>query len=681
MTEFFNLLVPWWGPINWITDSFISAIVLYTIVSGAWFWVKIGRRRGLIDRLTEEASKYTRPAQLQIKQQLKEKFPSKNEIAEAWQEFEDSLISDDNREVIYKTDEASLFFSEDRLLGQYINLRFWNSVPATLVGLGILGTFVGLVWGLIPFSGINFEETSQIQEGIKKLLSGVSTAFVTSVWGMLTSLLFSGLEKWCIGSVSRAIANLQRALDRLFTLTTQEEISFRQEDELAQQTQALKSFSTDLANDIKSAMADGRQVLIQELHSATKAFSSAITEQLEPTFNNLNTALEELRRQKEESSTDAIQQLVEEFQKSLSGSATAQMETLAETVNKASESLITLPEQLGGMMVGVQEQVNQTRQLLSKTSQDQTEQMKSMMDGMLSAFQNAIDTHQAGLSATTGSVNEEMKQIANNIRNLLESTADHTDAQLAQRMADMEKVSAQSVQALQTTIEKLQESMTSTASQTTKNSEAMTNQMHQLVDQSASRLESIFQTGEVSVSELLKQQADQIKEVNAQMDTSREILEKSREMLKQMEAGVTSAHKLVETTRSLSDQLVTGANTLEDAGERLMEASDAFSEETAEYLKANRETTEQIQNMQIQSRQLLNDFSTRFETIDAGLKSIFEEIEEGLTGYSTTARDSINMYLNQFSEQLTQASAKLAGSVEALEEIVEELIDMIDRLK
>ena len=209
----------------------------------------------------------------------------------------------------------------------------------------------------------------------------------------------------------------------------------------------------------------------------------------------------------------------------------------------------------------------------------------------------------------------------------------------------------------------------------------MTNQMHQLVDQSASRLESIFQTGEVSVSELLKQQADQIKEVNAQMDTSREILEKSREMLKQMEAGVTSAHKLVETTRSLSDQLVTGANTLEDAGERLMEASDAFSEETAEYLKANRETTEQIQSMQIQSRQLLNDFSTRFETIDAGLKSIFEEIEEGLTGYSTTARDSINMYLNQFSEQLTQASAKLAGSVEALEEIVEELIDMIDRLK
>ena len=151
-------------------------------------------------------------------------------------------------------------------------------------------------------------------------------------------------------------------------------------------------------------------------------------------------------------------------------------------------------------------------------------------------------------------------------------------------------------------------------------------------------------------------------------------------MLKQMETGVTSAHELVATTRNLSDQLVTAANTLEDGGERLMEASDAFSEETAEYLTANRETIEQIQSMQLQARQLLNDFSTRFETIETGLKSIFKEIEGGLTNYSTTASDSINTYLNEFSEQLTQASTALAGSVSALDDSVEELTDMADRL-
>ncbi len=720
MNEFLKLLLPWQKtPNDQISDFFVYGILSASVVLLLIFLWKTVRRARLIGGLAKEVGtlgyKYARPADPGILNDLDEIFESNDKLfKKAWQEFKESLVIPERRKVVYKTDEASLFFSEDRLLGQSLNLRFWNSLPALLVGLGILGTFVGLVWGLIPFSGIDFTQSGEIQIAIRELLSGVSTAFVTSVWGMLVSLLFNGVEKLCIGKVSREIANLQDVLDLPFTLKTEEEIAEKQKDELEQQTAALKSFSTDLANDIKSAMADGRQELIRELHSATKAFSSAITEQLEPTFNNLNIALEELRRQKEESSTDAIQQLVDEFQKSLSGSATTQMEALAETVNKASESLITLPEQL-----------------------------KSMMDGMLNAFQNAIDTHQAGLSATTDSINKEMKEIANDIRNLLESTANRTDAQLAQRiadiettsaqsiqtlqtaitdlqqaltqtaaqtteessvmitrmrellessanrtneqlaqrMADMKSVSAQSIQMLQTTIEKLQESMTSTASQVKDNSEVMTNQMHQLVDQNASRLESVFQTGQTSVSKLLKQQAAQIKEVNAQMDTSREILEKSREMLKQMETGVTSAQELVATTRTLSDQLVTAANTLEDGGERLMEASDAFSEETTEYLKANRETTEQIQSMQLQSRQLLNDFSTRFETIDAGLKSIFKEIEEGLTGYSTTARDSINTYLNEFSEQLTQASAKLAGSVEALEEIVEELIDMIDRLK
>lgn len=748
MNEFLTLLLPWQEtPNDQISDFFVYGILLASIVLLVIFLLKIIRQTHSIGNLAKEignlGTKYDRPADPSILNDLEKVFEDENKLfKKAWQEFKESLVIPERRKVVYKTDEASLFFSEDRLLGQSLNLRFWNSLPALLVGLGILGTFVGLVWGLIPFSGIDFTQSGEIQIAIRELLSGVSTAFVTSVWGMLVSLLFNGVEKLCIGKVSREIANLQDVLDVPFTLKTEEEIAEKQKDELEQQTAALKSFSTDLANDIKSAMADGRQELIRELHSATNTFSSAITEQLEPTFNNLNTALEELRRQKEESSTDAIRQLVEEFQKSLSGLAAAQMEALAETVSKASESLITLPKQLSSMMIGVQEQVNQTRQLLSETSHGQTEQMKSMMEGMLSAFQNAIDTHQAGLSATTDSVNEEMKEIANDIRNLLESTANRTDAQLAQRiadiettsaqsiqtlqtaitdlqqtltqtaaqtteessvmitrmrellessanrtneqlaqrMADMKNVSAQSIQMLQTTIEKLQELMTSTASEVTKNSEATTNQMHQLVNQSASRLESIFQTGESSISELFQQQENQSREMNAQVTNSQKVLEKSTEMLQQMEASVTSAHKLVETTRTLSGQLVTGANILEDAGERLMEASDTFNQETTEYLKANRETIEQIQSMQLQSRQLLSDFSTRFETIDAGLKSIFEEIEKGLTNYSATASDSINTYLNIFSDQLTQASTALAGSVSALDDSVEVLTDMIDKL-
>ena len=866
MNEFLKLLLPWWGSINWITDGFISVIVLYAIVSGIWFWVKTFSRRSLIDSLTDEVRQYDGPAQPSVKHQLKEKFEHNTALKDAWREFEDSLIEgkrpgnqeDENQEVVYKTDEASLFFSEERLLDQHLNLRFWNSVPALLVGLGILGTFVGMVWGLIPFSDVDFTDTNQIREAIKELLSGVSTAFVTSVWGMLASFLFNGLEKWGIGRVSRAIADLQHALDQIFTLTRAEEIAMRQQNELAQQTAALKSFSTDLANRIKIAMDSimserlenlhqsltqlhdqntrGRQEIIQELHNAPEAFSNAMAEQLAPSLNNLNTAVKELREQKEESATDAIRQLVEEFQKSISGSITAQMETLAEKVSQVSEGLITLPDQMTRMIGGIQEQIDQARGLLTSTSEEQTGQMQNMMDGMLNTFQRtietqqsglsettnqsiqmlqstiaelqqsitstasqtateseamtnrmlellesaanrtdeqfaqrmadmetvsnqsiqtlqtAIETQQSGLSETTNRVNEEMMQIAGDIRNLLESATNRTDEQLGQRMADIETVSNQSIQMLQSTITELQQSITSTALQTTKESEAMTSrmrellesaanrtdeqlgqrmadietvsnqsiqtlqtaiaelgqsitstlnqqqqtisaitsqttqasaeatdQMQRLVDRAATRLGESVQGAETSINMLLQQQGDQIEAFNAQIINSQETLTRSREMLEQMNASAASVRQLIETTRVLSRELMTGATQLESAGTNLTQASNAFNQENERYLTANRETTNQIQNVLGQSQQLLNDSVQRFQTIDNGLQGIFAEIEKGLNEYTTTTRESINTYLGDFSNQLTRASTALAGSVEALGENIEILNDMIER--
>ena len=606
MTEFLNLLLPWENaPNDQISDGFVYVILLsFIILLGYFLWATFSRCR-LIDSLTKELQKFNRPAQPHIKQELKEKFAHNNEFAEAWQEFEDSLITrkrNENQEIVYKTDEASLFFSADRLLEHHLNLRFWNSVPAVLVGFGILGTFVGLVWGLIPFSGIDFTQTDQIQSAIKELLSGVSTAFVTSVWGMLTSLVFNWLEKWRISRVSRAITNLQRALDQLFTLTTQEEIAIQQEVELEQQTAALKSFSTDLADKIKISM--------------------------EPSLNNLKTAVEGLRQQKEESSTDAIGKLIKEFQDSLSSSTVKQMEGLAQTVGNAAQSLKNLPDQMQDMIAGVQNQIDQTRQLLDATSEEQTDQMKKMFGEMLAALQEANQDAIAAQSEAADLVNEKTKQIATDMQNL---------------------------------------------------SDRAREQMSKQVEQAAAQLSGSVQNAEQSVGRILQLLEPQIKAFNKQIDNSQETLVKGSKMLQKMDASATSVSQMIEKTKEFSEQLMTGANQLESAGQELKQASSDFNKENKEYLTANRETTQRIQNTLDQSKQVLDDFAHRFGTIDEGLNSIFAEIEQGLTTYATTSRETINKYLSEFSEQLTSAANALAGSVEALRDDVEILTDMMER--
>ena len=605
MTEFLNLLLPWEdAPNDQISDVFVYVIGAAFLVLGVYFFIQTFRQCRLIKNLTQELQKFNRPAQPQIKQELKEKFAHNNEFSEAWQEFEDSLITRKRNEnqVVYKTDAASLFFSEGRLLEHHLNLRFWNSVPALLVGFGILGTFVGLVWGLIPFSGIDFTQTDQIQSAIKELLSGVSTAFVTSVWGMLTSLVFNWLEKWHINRVSRAITNLQRALDQLFTLTTQEEIAIQQEVELEQQTAALKSFSTDLADKIKIAM--------------------------EPSLDDLKTAVEGLRQQKEESSADAIGKLIKEFQNSLSASTVTQMEELAQTVGAAAQSLKNLPDQMKEMITGVQRQINQTHQLLGATSAEQTDQMKKMFGETLEVLKEANQDAIAAQSKTADVVNEKMRQIA-----------------------------------------------TQTAAESAKAREQMSKQ----VEQAAAQLSGSVQNAERSVSRILQLLEPQIKAFDKQIDNSQETLAKGRELLQEMNTSAASVGQVIETTKEFSEQLMTGANRLETAGQELKQASSDFNKENKEYLTANRETTRQIQDTLNQSAQVLDDFTQRFKTIDEGLNSIFAEIEQGLTTYATTSRESINDYLKAFSDHLSSAANALAGSVEALGDNVEILNDMIER--
>ncbi len=64
---------------------------------------------------------------------------------------------------------------------------FTQYTPTLLTSLGILGTFMGIVAGLLEFN------TADIDKSIGPLLDGLKTAFITSLSGMLLSIIYKGL--------------------------------------------------------------------------------------------------------------------------------------------------------------------------------------------------------------------------------------------------------------------------------------------------------------------------------------------------------------------------------------------------------------------------------------------------------------------------------------------------------
>ncbi|MCX4030332.1 MotA/TolQ/ExbB proton channel family protein [Endozoicomonas sp. SM1973] len=67
---------------------------------------------------------------------------------------------------------------------------FTNYAPTLLTSFGIFGTFIGIVAGLLHFN------TSDIEGSIGPLLEGLKTAFVTSIFGILLSILYKLVDSY-----------------------------------------------------------------------------------------------------------------------------------------------------------------------------------------------------------------------------------------------------------------------------------------------------------------------------------------------------------------------------------------------------------------------------------------------------------------------------------------------------
>ena len=90
----------------------------------------------------------------------------------------------------YKCD-ISDYINED-LIDSLMKKNIYNLVPGVMTGLGILGTFVGLSFGLQNF---NTGGTEEIEASIAPLMNGIKVAFHTSIYGMLFSLFFNYIYK------------------------------------------------------------------------------------------------------------------------------------------------------------------------------------------------------------------------------------------------------------------------------------------------------------------------------------------------------------------------------------------------------------------------------------------------------------------------------------------------------
>ncbi|MBQ4847926.1 methyl-accepting chemotaxis protein [Pseudoalteromonas sp. MMG005] len=323
-------------------------------------------------------------------------------LSDSWREFNETLLipyvdfePDNEDEKILNTHHTSTYFNQRYILWSKVNMRWFNALPNILTGIGIVGTFIGLVAGIyIASPGLSADNIDEAKKALNVLLSGASLAFLTSIAGLSSSMLFSKAEKNKIHEFDRLCQDFVAEIDERVEYFSAERLSNKVLQESKKQSFALETFANDLAVTMGQVMQE--QVA-------------------EPLVEAIN----ELTENQKSANDETIEKVMEEFAASISGAAGVEMQSLAETIKTISAKL---EEQLIALSDG-HKAMNETATFIMTEMTNVAENASTKINDLSGELGNAV-TAQKGLNESNGELHERIKDTVFTAGNVIEKSND-----------------------------------------------------------------------------------------------------------------------------------------------------------------------------------------------------------------------------------------------------------------
>lgn len=575
-----------------------------------------------------------------------------------------------------------------------LNLRMLDTASGTLVGLGLLGTFLGLTLGIRGFDSSN---TDRINESIQVLLNGMGTAFLTSLLGMTFSIIFTFIDKslrhrlyknvngltekldalYYIDDITLANINQQKIVDKLYnelkadlqgqTSSIREDfkelngkLSYANESgvnvpianavreilsENTQQTKALKSFSTDLAIELNQGfdetLSRQMQQKILPLMESVDATTKTVVEHIDQMAVSVSSPATDMMQKVVDELKQSMTSLINEFSTGLSGSATSELENLAKQLGSATQAMSEFPRNMENISVTLQVTIEEVKHAISEISNTSAnanstamKQMQEQITFATVAISNAINEVKEVMSGISQSSQEQSNQMVSKL------------AEAAEKMGTF---------------------LTGTM-----------NTLSTSVTQSVKDITEDVNSKQASLIALQEDTTIQTKKLLDSFNIGLERLEKMNTYISGTMSGFRQAQG--EITVSTSN-LRTISDEMKFATEMFNKGQNDYAAKLIELQMKSQRGIDQLSELLKDSGQLSEEYVQKFEIIKQGLSSIFAQLQNGLSEYSRTVKDSTDKYLAQYTTSLTQTTGALASAIERQNEVTEMLTDTITRNK
>ncbi len=238
-----------------------------------------------------------------------------------WEEYDDTLhelrkaASGEVALVeVRATVPAETMFTRDVLVDSRLFDDFTRHLPGVLTGLGIIGTFAGLLAGLQDFKPFPIEEAVK---GLGPLLLGVQHAFVASGVAIGCAMFVVFFSRLTLAYLYRLVEQLTHGIDSLYSTGAGEEYLARLVRSSEQNAASTAQLKDALVEDLHKMMTNlvDRQIAAQEASTIAlgKHIGEAISTAVAGPMERMGNAMEATARGNGEQVNSMLETLLTGF--------------------------------------------------------------------------------------------------------------------------------------------------------------------------------------------------------------------------------------------------------------------------------------------------------------------------------------------------------------------------------
>lgn len=581
------------------------------------------------------------------------------EFKHAWQMYQntlhdkkDSVDGEDKLVFSRATASSEYFFNQSLLVDTPLNVEFFKHLPSIITGIGIIGTFIGLLVGLIQFDASG--EPKNVQSSLGGLLGGVTEAFIGSGVAIGAAMFITWKEKsW----LRTCYANLERLTTAIDSLFDSDDVGEQYLDKILQASEQ----NAKQAKDLKDGLVGELKIMLQNLTDAQQKNSQdmaikigqSITDTLQAPLDKIASSVQQVSGDQGTAVQDLLTDVLTAFMNRLETTFGSQMTGMGEMMN---QSVSAMRE----MQMVFQQLIGDMRKNDKETTEQLNDQIYKILAGVEQKQQEMIGT----LNATLEHVQDVVVKIG-------------------EKGADVnEQINAQVTIMLAQINQKIDDMMTNIDTRDEKRTQ-----------QDAQRQDALNHTTQKLFNDLTEQINRLLQESQAATQSSRNNIEKLNQVTTNSITGMnTGAEKIQlaaerftqagQTLTNVSEKSATQLLEINTLTTRLLAASNQFQNVFMDYEKARESMQNAIsilENVVItaqreasMSSQLVNDMQKITNNMADYLKDVDTVLTTSFSRFGDGVQSSLNQVLIGMDGNLSNAVNRLSGVINDLSDVAED---------